>query len=115
MSELGSVLKDAREQANLSLREVEKRTGIRNAHLSQVETGVIARPEMAMLWDLAALYGLDYTDLLSRAGYASSEQMSGRERQRTTAALRALGALTPKEQAEVLDYMAKIKNRRSAD
>lgn len=113
MSELGDVLKEAREAAHLSLREVERRTGIRNAHLSQIETGTIARPEMAMLWDLAALYGLDYTDLLARGGYGDSEEMSGRQRQRTTVALRALGELTPKEQADVLDYMAKVKSHRA--
>jgi transcriptional regulator with XRE-family HTH domain len=115
MSELGSVLKRAREEAGLSLREVEKRTGIRNAHLSQVETGAIAKPEMAMLWDLAALYRLDYSDLLAHSGYASTGETSGRQRQRTTAALRALGALTPSEQAEVLRYMAELKSRRAGD
>jgi transcriptional regulator with XRE-family HTH domain len=109
---LGSVLKQARERQNLSLRDVEKRTGIRNAHLSQIENETITKPEMAMLWDLAALYGLDYTQLLRLAGYRNSGQASGRERQRKTAALRALGELSAREQTEALRFMADLKAKR---
>jgi transcriptional regulator with XRE-family HTH domain len=109
---LGSVLKQTRERQNLSLRDVEKRTGIRNAHLSQIENETITKPEMAMLWDLAALYGLDYTQLLRLAGYRNRGQASGRERQRMTAALRALGELSAREQTEALRFMADLKAKR---
>ena len=51
---LGAVLRDARTRRGLSLRDVERRTGIRNAHLSQIETDTIAKPEMALLWELAS-------------------------------------------------------------
>jgi transcriptional regulator with XRE-family HTH domain len=39
----------------MSLREVERRTGVRSGHLSQIETNTIGKPEMAILWELAAL------------------------------------------------------------
>lgn len=110
---LGATLKAAREDAGFTLREVERRVGIQNAHLSQIENETISRPEMAMLWDLAALYGLSYTELLGLAGYSDEEKPSARQRQRTTAALRAMGSLTPKEQEEVLRYMAEVRNRRT--
>lgn len=108
---LGQVLRDARNEAGLSLRAVEHQTGIRNAHLSQIETGAIAQPEMAMLWDLATLYGLDYTHLLALAAGEDPEETSGRQRQRMTVALRAMGELAPKEQEEALEFMAKLKQR----
>lgn len=112
---LGQVLKEEREKRRLSLREVEGRTGIRNAHLSQIENGTIVQPEMAMLWELASLYGLDYTRLLRLAGYAKGPETSGRQRQRTTVALRALGELSPRDQAEALRYMAELRSRRSGE
>ena len=112
---LGRVLKEARDRQKLSLRDVEKRTGIRNAHLSQIENGTITKPEMAMLWELAALYGLDYAELLRAAGYSHGRHASGRERQRMTAALRALGELSPSEQTEALRFMAEIKGKRTRE
>ncbi|MEJ7784639.1 MAG: helix-turn-helix transcriptional regulator [Solirubrobacteraceae bacterium] len=112
---LGQVLKDARTQAGLSLRGVEARTGIHNAHLSQIENNVIIKPEMAMLWELAALYGLQYSELLRLAGHSSASEPSKRATQRMTVALRALGEMSARDQDEVLQYMADLRKRRASD
>src|SRR5690348_1220478 len=96
----------------LSLRAVERETGIHNAHLSQIEKGAIKRPEMSMLFELAQLYGLDYSDLLGLAGHATKEAPSGRERQRITVAMRAMGELSAKDQEEVLLYIARLRDQR---
>jgi transcriptional regulator with XRE-family HTH domain len=106
---LGDILKGARESRGLSLRAVERATGIHNAHLSQIENNIITRPEMAMLWELASLYDLDYAELLRRAGHASGAETSGRQRQRMTVAMHAMGTLPPRDQEEALRYMAKLK------
>jgi transcriptional regulator with XRE-family HTH domain len=111
-SSLGETLKAARAAAGLSLRDVERRTGVRSAHLSQIETGTIGRPEMAILWELAATYGVDFGRLLALAGYAGAEDMSARQRQRITVALRAMTELSPADQAEALRFMAQLKARR---
>jgi transcriptional regulator with XRE-family HTH domain len=112
---LGATLKAARTAAKLSLRDVEKRTGVRSGHLSQIETNTIAKPEMAILWELAATYGVDFGRLLALGGYADDEQeVSSRQRQRMTVALRAMTELTPADQAEVLRFMAELKARRDA-
>jgi transcriptional regulator with XRE-family HTH domain len=95
----------------MSLRDVERRTGIRSGHLSQLETDTIGKPEMAILWELAALYGLDFSQLLALAGYVEGRETSGRQRQRMTVALRALGELSPRDQADALSYMAELKAR----
>ena len=94
----------------MSLRDVQRRTGIGNAHLSQLETGTIARPEPALIWDLAVLYDLDFAELLELAGHGSGQQAAG---ERMTVALRALGELTAQEQSEVLQFMAELKRRRA--
>ena len=109
---LGDFLKAARAQSGLSLRDVERRTGVRSGHLSQIETGTIGKPEMAILWELAATYGVDFGRLLALAGYGGRDAGSGRQRQRMTVALRAMHELSAADQAEVLRYMAELKARR---
>jgi HTH-type transcriptional regulator, competence development regulator len=109
---LGSVLRAARTEQGLSLRAVERRTGLSNAHLSQIETDTIAKPEMSILWELAALYGLDFARLLALAGHAGEGGTSGAQRRRMTVALRAMSELSPGEQADALRYMAELKARR---
>ena len=109
---LGAALRRARSRSGLSLRDVERRTGIRSGHLSQLETDTIAKPEMAILWELAALYEVDFARLLALAGHGDGRETSGRQRQRMTVALRALGELSPAEQADALRYMAELKGRR---
>jgi transcriptional regulator with XRE-family HTH domain len=112
-STLARTLSDARARSGLSLRDVERRTGIRSGHLSQIETGAIAKPEMALLWELAALYAADFGELLALAGYATTADRAQVERHRMTVAMRAMGELTPAEQAEALRFMAQLKARRA--
>ena len=109
---LGERLKLARMAAGLSLRDVEREVGVRSGHLSQMETGTIAKPELAILWDLASLYGIEFAPLLVLAGHGDARQPAARQRQRMTVALRAMQELTPAEQSEALRYMAELKTRR---
>ena len=109
---LGSVLKSARTSRGLSLRAVEGRTAIKSGHLSQIETGAIARPDLALLWELSDLYELDFDRLLALAGIAAPAERSGLARQRMTVALRALRDLGPEEQEDVLSYISALKARR---
>ena len=111
-STLGRTLAAARARSGLSLRAVERRTGIRSGHLSQIETDRIAKPEMAMLWDLATLYDLDFAVLLELSGHASAPETSDQARRRMTVALRAMRDLSPAEQTEALRFMAELRVRR---
>jgi transcriptional regulator with XRE-family HTH domain len=112
---LGEKLKAARKERGMSLRDVERETEISNAHLSQVESGKIERPDMSMLYLLATLYELDYRELLVAAGYGIAEESSGRERQRMTVAMRAMKDLSAREQHEVLGFMSDLRKRRGND
>ena len=85
---------------------MERATGIRSGHLSQIETGKIVRPEVALLWDLASLYALDFELLVRLAGH---ELTAGDNT--LTIAFRALSDLSAEERLEALRYMAALKRR----
>lgn len=108
---LGARLRAARQAKGWSLREVERRTGIHNAHLAQIETGVIGRPAMHLLHSLAALYGQDYPELLRLAGHVQRAPSNG-----ATAgpalALHGADDLTPEEQQEVAAFLARLRRHR---
>ena len=66
--ELGLYLKRCRDTKDLSLREVDKLTGISYTHLNMIENGK-RNVTPALLRTLANLYGLDYLDLYEKVGY----------------------------------------------
>lgn len=109
---LSEVLVRAREKKGWSLREVERRTQIHNAHLSQIETGTIERPDPNILWVLADVYGLEYLELLELAGH-TERGSTGARRSLMGAALHALGDLEPEEQQEVLRFMDTLRSRKN--
>jgi HTH-type transcriptional regulator, competence development regulator len=106
---LGERLKAARHARGWSLREVESRTEIRNAHLSQIETGAIERPDPNILHVLAGAYGLDFPDLMRLAGHARGDDQLGVD---ATVAWRALEELSPEERRDVLAFMAELRRKR---
>jgi len=54
---------------SVSLREVERQTGISNEYLSQLERGIAKKPAPDVLQKLAKFYGVTYESLLIAAGY----------------------------------------------
>jgi len=109
---LGEELRGARNARGLSLREVERATGIHNAHLSQIETDSIVRPDLAILWELSAFYDIDYAKLMRLAGYSAHRSSNGHEKEQLSVAFRTMGELTPQERKETLEFMAGLKRGR---
>jgi transcriptional regulator with XRE-family HTH domain len=68
MKSLGRTLKDAREHASFTLKQVEEATGISNAYLSQVENEKIKKPSANVLHKLATVYNIELEVLLGAAG-----------------------------------------------
>jgi HTH-type transcriptional regulator, competence development regulator len=67
---LGEFLRSLRERKGVSLREVEKATGIPNAYLSQLETADRRKiPDPERLRKLADYYLVSVKQLLEKAGY----------------------------------------------
>jgi len=113
---LGEYLKSARRGLGLSLRAVEERTGkaVTNGYLSQIESGMTVKPSPNVLYHLAKAYGLDYGDLLVRAGIRVPH--NSETAQRGIAAgfpMDALSDLTEDERADLLKYIAFLRSQRS--
>jgi transcriptional regulator with XRE-family HTH domain len=110
---LGKKLAAARAERGWSLREVERRTGVQNAHLSQIENGVIERPAPNVLWALAEVYELDLRELMRMSGHVEAAG-KGTPGSVVGAALRALGEMSPGQQEQVLEFMKKIQKGKGA-
>jgi transcriptional regulator with XRE-family HTH domain len=112
---LGELLQKQRTKRKWTLRDVEEKTGIHNAHLSQIESGAITRPAPNILFTLAALYDLRYEQLMQLAGHINTKGRNQRQLSLQAAALHALQELTPKEQREALEYMKqRVRERQGA-
>lgn len=114
---LGSYLKAARQGLGLSLRAVEDRThkAVTNGYLSQIESGTTTKPSPNVLYHLAEAYGLDYGDLLVRAGHRIPN--SAETAQKGIVAgfpMDAIGDLTEAERSDLLSYIAYIRSKRSS-
>jgi len=115
METLAQLLARRRAELGLSLRQVQATTGIQNAHLSQIETGAIRKPELAVLWGLSQAYELDYRDLMAKAGYLSGPtNAAGVPFEVSAAALRSMDDLTEDQLLDVVEYINKIKEQSPA-
>lgn len=110
---LSSYLKTARGSMKLSLRAVEEATDneVSNGYLSQLENGKISKPSPNILHSLSEVYGLDYSDLMRRAGHIAptAERNEGAKHGRT--ATLAVENLNEEEQEELLKYLDFIRSR----
>ena len=108
-NDLGSFLASARTNRALTLRDVERMSGVSNAYLSQLERGHIKQPSPNMLHALAACYGISYALLMERAGYPVPEERGAAEGLEGLAA--RLGSVTPDEEEALADYLSFIRRR----
>ncbi|WP_446666303.1 helix-turn-helix domain-containing protein [Flexivirga sp. B27] len=67
VTDLGTYLKDQRQQAQLSLRQVAERAGISNPYLSQIERG-LKRPSAEILQAIAKGLAISAEQLYVHAG-----------------------------------------------
>ena len=107
--ELAILLRQARKQRGWSLREVERRTGVHNAHLSQIEQGRIEKPAMHLLFKLSRLYDLDYARLMRLAGHAS-DNASAEARTLQGAALHSMSDLSEAQLKRTLEFLEELRN-----
>jgi HTH-type transcriptional regulator, competence development regulator len=106
---LGEMLRNARSQAGLTLREVEGKTKISNAYLSQVEGAKIKQPSPAILHKLCDLYGCSYAAALEMAGYPIP---NGKQQPVDARFVARLGKTTSGEQESILEYLQFLRSRK---
>lgn len=106
---LGAMLRDARNEAGLTLREVEGKVKISNAYLSQLEGAKIKQPSPTILHKLCNLYGCSYAAALEMAGYPIP---NSKQRPVNARFVARLGKTTSDEQESLLEYLQFLRSRK---
>lgn len=106
---LGNFLREARNMAGLSQRDVERCTGISNAYLSQLESGKVKEPSPRILHKLSEIYDIEYADLLVAAGYPLPE--SGRKRRAAFRSSNRFGPMTADEETALKEYLEFLRSK----
>lgn len=108
MNKLGTLLRTARKRKDMTLRAVERITGISNAYLSQIENGEIGEPSPVMLAKLSKLYDIAYATVLEYAGYP----VPGASKPRAEFDMAArIGPITEEEETALLEYLDFLRTK----
>lgn len=100
VSDLGGYLKEQREQAQLSMRQLAERSGISNPYLSQIERG-LKKPSAEILQALAKGLRISAEQLYVRAGFL--DEAAGDATIDTRMVIASDPLLTPKQRKVLLD------------
>lgn len=113
--ELGKRLRQLRSKSGESLRDVERRSGLNNGYLSQLENGKITHPSPSVLQKVATGYGLRFEDLLQWAGYVSGLQDDVTPNQAVAlSSVSALGEPSDEELQTLKAIVDLLQSKRSA-
>jgi transcriptional regulator with XRE-family HTH domain len=113
-SALGVLIRKARQDVGMSLRDVEKATNkeVSNGYLSQLESGKIAKPSPRILHAISQALSVDYEALMQRAGYLlpTTKRVKGLKHGR--AATFAIDNLTADEESQLLEYLTFLRTKK---
>lgn len=113
---LAEELRRIRGVKSVSLREVERATGISNAYLSQLEHGEATNPSPNILYKLAEFYKVPYESLMEAAGYLKKSAGKGSERRPSGIQAALMSADLSDEEsklvAQYIEFLRSQKKRR---
>jgi transcriptional regulator with XRE-family HTH domain len=109
---LATFVAEARRKAGLTLRAVEKETGISNAYLSQLEHSKIQTPAPQYLHKLATLYRVPYEILMELAGYPVPKAANTTSRPASDTMAARIGSVTRAEEDALVEYLQFLRRRR---
>ena len=102
---LASTLLALRKRRGLSLREVQERTGVSNAYLSQIEQGKRGTPTLTLLTKLARAYGISIPQLLNRVEKRSPSASLARFTSDANYVAATFERLSSDRQTQLLEYL----------
>lgn len=111
MENFGEYFKALREAKGMTLRDVEKKTDVSNAYLSQLESGKVKQPSPLTLHRLAEIYEVSYEVLMEKVGYPVPKSEKKSQASGSQIAHR-VGPISNDEELELLNYLKFIRNRK---
>lgn len=112
MEHYGDYFKALREAKGMTLREVERKTEVSNAYLSQLESGKVKQPSPIYLHKLARLYGVSYELLMEKVGYPVPKPDETVSPSGKTVLAARVGTISREEEQELLEYLKFIRTRK---
>ncbi|MFD2146224.1 helix-turn-helix domain-containing protein [Mucilaginibacter antarcticus] len=112
MENYGEYFKALRESKGMTLREVERKTEVSNAYLSQLESGKIRQPSPLTLHKLSETYGVSYETLMEKVGYPVPEKLSKKLEEDKSPIAYRVGSITNDEEIELLNYLKFMRSRK---
>ena len=112
IQKLATFLAEARRKAGLTLRAVEKQTGISNAYLSQLEHGKIQVPAPNNLHKVADLYRVPYELLMELAGHPVPRRSGADSSSSIDTIAARIGTVTQDEEDALVDYLQFLRLRK---
>jgi len=111
---LGQYLASIRTDRKMTLRQVEDASNkeISNAYLSQIENDKIQQPSPNVLHSLSEIYGIDYPDLMEKAGFISHSTNRQQNERHGRVATFANHNLTAEEESSLIDYLRYLRSRK---
>ena len=128
LAQLGAYIREQRESAQYSLRQLASVSGVSNPYLSQIERG-LRKPSADVLQQLAKALQISAETLYVRAGLLDAEQgatagddetggISSREATRTGTVLAAIAAdphLTPRQKSALREIYLSLRGQEGSD
>ena len=111
---LGALIRKARQDVSMSLRDVEEATNreVSNAYLSQLEGGKIIQPSPHVLYALSQALSIDYETLMQRAGYLLPTMKRAKRLKHGRTATFAIDNLTADEESQLLEYLTFLRTKK---
>lgn len=111
---LGALLRKARQDVSMSLRDVEQATNkeVSNGYLSQLESGRITKPSPHVLHALSQALRVDYETLMRRAGYLLPTTKRAKGPKQARAATFSIDNLTADEESQLLEYLTFLRTKK---
>jgi transcriptional regulator with XRE-family HTH domain len=110
--ELGRRLREVRERRGRSLADVAAAAEISPAYLQKLEAGGVKQPSPNVVYKLADALDLDYSELMSLAGYVAPATPRARKRRNELTYALSSEPLTDDEAQELALYLDWYRDRK---